>query len=379
MQIDVVSDLAALRRFEADWMRVYAADPEGQFFLSWPWMSTRLEHRQGWSVLMARPAAEAPPVAFFPIKESTDTDRAGRTYREVTLPGRGAADYTGFLCLPEHEVRAGLTFAAYLLGLDWQVLTLECVRASAQRMSGLVDAFAAARLAITRVAMVNAAGVDNSICPYADLPGDWDGYLAGLSANTRQRLRRLLRKIDGTTLRVTVTSRETLRRDIEILLRMWLARWGAQKRRRRVEAVVKSTIEELCDAMANGTLYLPILWHGDRPIAANACMRDVEKRELLFQIGSRDLTAEDLSPGVMLHAHTIRAAIEQGFVRYDFLRGNEPYKYVFATGERRIESLVIRRGAGLAVGATIGEATSAVAAEVTEVVAGTCGATESFA
>lgn len=342
MQIDVVRDPAGLRLLEADWRRVYAADPEAQFFLSWPWMSKRLERRSGWSVLVARPSAAAPPVALFPIKLRTETDRRGRTYNEVTLPGRGAADYTGFLCLPEHEVRVGLTFAAYLLGLDWQVMSLECIRASEQRMSGLMDAFAAGRLSVERVP-ITMSGVDNSRCPYAELAGDWDAYLAKLSANTRQKLRRYLRKVDGTTMRVTVAEPETLELHMGVLMQLWCARWGTQKRD-RLELVMRSTQEELSDAMENGTLLLPVLWHGDRPIAAFAGMMDHEKREILVQLGSRDMAYEDLSPGTILHAHTIRSAIERGFVRYDFLRGNEPYKYSFATGERMIESLVVRRG-----------------------------------
>jgi len=346
MQIDVVRDLAALRRLEADWRRVYANDPEGHFFLSWPWMTKRLERRSGWSVLVARPAACAPPVAFFPIKQRTETDRRGRAHTEITLPGRGAADYTGFICLPEHEVRAGLTFAAHLLGLDWQELTLECVRASERRMSGLMDAFAAARIEFERETMVSSSGIDNSRCPYADLPGDWDSYLARVNSNTRQRLRRLLRRVDGTTIRVSLADPDTLERDLEILLRMWGDRWGAQKRS-RIDMLLRSTREELSDAMSNGTLFLPVLWRGDTAVAANACMMDLERRELLFQLGARDAAAEDLSPGMMLHAHTIQTAIERGFVRYDFLRGDEPYKYHFATSERRIESIVFRRGRAL--------------------------------
>lgn len=373
MQIDVVRDLDALRRLEADWRRVYAEDPEAHFFLSWPWMSKRLERRAGWSVLVARPTAEAPPIALFPIKQRTQTDRRGRAYSEITLPGRGAADYTGFLCLPEHEVRVGLTFAAYLLGLDWQVMTLECLRASEQRMSGLMDAFAAARLRVEREPIMM-QGIDNSRCPYADLPGDWDGYLAQLSSNTRQKLRRYLRKVDGTNLRVTVAEPDTLELHMESLLKLWCARWGTQKRD-RLELLVRSTREELSDAMDNGTLFLPVLWQGETPIAALASMLDREKGHVLVQLGARDMAFEDLSPGTILHAHSIRTAIERGFVRYDFLRGNEPYKYTFATGEEQIESLVVRRERTVTAGKRETKVASTPrAATVTSFVAGTCSA-----
>jgi CelD/BcsL family acetyltransferase involved in cellulose biosynthesis len=42
-----------------------------------------------------------------------------------------------------------------------------------------------------------------------------------------------------------------------------------------------------------------------------------------------DPEARALSPGVVLIARTIEDAIARGFRRYDFLRGEEPYKYGF--------------------------------------------------
>jgi CelD/BcsL family acetyltransferase involved in cellulose biosynthesis len=342
MQVEVVRRLSALHQLQADWTRVYAADPEAQFFLSWPWMSKRLARRSDWGVLVARPSADAPPVAFFPIRPVTRIDDDGLTYKDVTMAGRGAADYTGFICQPEHEEAVGRAFAAHLLRREWRVLSLECLRATPQRMRGLIDALADAGLEFERESMVMTSGVDNAICPYADLPDDWDRYLAQLSANTRQRLRRLLRTVDGTTIRITHADAATIDRDIEILLSMWSARWASQKGR-HLAGIISSSREELLDALANGTLLLPILWRGDTPVAANACMIDREKRELLFQLGARDPAAEDLSPGMLLHAHTIRTAIAQGFQRYDFMRGNEPYKYSFATAERQIVSIEVRR------------------------------------
>ena len=43
----------------------------------------------------------------------------------------------------------------------------------------------------------------------------------------------------------------------------------------------------------------------------------------------------------MLHAYAIRHAIANGMTEYDFLRGNEPYKYSFGCEERRIRSLFV--------------------------------------
>jgi CelD/BcsL family acetyltransferase involved in cellulose biosynthesis len=43
---------------------------------------------------------------------------------------------------------------------------------------------------------------------------------------------------------------------------------------------------------------------------------------------------EDLSPGTLIIAHAIEEALREGAVRFDFLRGREPYKYLWGTQDR---------------------------------------------
>ena len=51
-----------------------------------------------------------------------------------------------------------------------------------------------------------------------------------LSANTRQKIRRLLRKVDNSgEFRITHTTAETVERDLAILLDFWVSKWGSRK------------------------------------------------------------------------------------------------------------------------------------------------------
>jgi len=61
-----------------------------------------------------------------------------------------------------------------------------------------------------------------------------------------------------------------------------------------------------------------------------------------FFVGARDEQCQNPQPGLTLHAHSIRHAIEMGLTRYDFLRGNERYKYSFGSIERRISNTIVR-------------------------------------
>jgi CelD/BcsL family acetyltransferase involved in cellulose biosynthesis len=70
-----------------------------------------------------------------------------------------------------------------------------------------------------------------------------------------------------------------------------------------------------------------VLWREETPLGALASFVDPQKASLLFYIGGRDESVDNPPPGLVLHAHSIRHAIANGFRTYDFLRGNEGYKY----------------------------------------------------
>ena len=59
--------------------------------------------------------------------------------------------------------------------------------------------------------------------------------------------------------------------------------------------------------------------------AAGLFVRDAQA--LRYWNAGGDIAARALSPGVLLFAHGLSLAIEDRVARFDFLRGNEPYKY----------------------------------------------------
>jgi CelD/BcsL family acetyltransferase involved in cellulose biosynthesis len=56
-----------------------------------------------------------------------------------------------------------------------------------------------------------------------------------------------------------------------------------------------------------------------------------------------DPDARAMSPGVVLIARTIEDAITRGFRRYDFLRGEEPYKYGFGAVAAEVLRVTLER------------------------------------
>lgn len=60
-----------------------------------------------------------------------------------------------------------------------------------------------------------------------------------------------------------------------------------------------------------------------------------QRRTFLYNSGF-DPRFREMAPGVVLLSHCIRAAIERGDVEFDFLRGQERYKYDLGAHDRGV-------------------------------------------
>ncbi|MEM9398111.1 MAG: GNAT family N-acetyltransferase, partial [Pseudomonadota bacterium] len=186
---------------------------------------------------------------------------------------------------------------------------------------------------------INDGQTNNLVCPYLELPESFSAYLSGLSANSRQKLRRLLRQLDeDPRLKIRKSRPETFTQDVTILSKLWYLKHAEQKGQKRAARLAERFKEVAMLGLANGMVYLAILWRDGKPIAAQANYVDRTKREVLFHVAGRDDSVRDLSAGLLLQAHCIRWAIANKLERYDFTVGNEPYKYSLGAIDREIAS-----------------------------------------
>ena len=353
MHIDIIETLPSLARLEDNWNAVYDADPEAQIFLSWKWLSGWLAHIQGpWFILAAKASdsADAPYVAFFPLRMQTSFEKAD-VVNEVKMAGNFSADYTGIVCAPDAESKVIPAFARHIKQMNWTRLNLENVRMSERRFRLLLAYFPKANFQVTEVNRVDKVeGIDFTRCPYAAFPKDWNSYLLSLSTNRRSKIRRLLKLVDAAgEYRITVSTAETFAQDLKILLQFWDIKWRPRKGD-LTDNLVRSNSIMLTRSFQSGLVFLPTFWHGDRPVAALATLMDERKRTFECYMTGRDETFEGPSPAGILHAFSIRHAIENGFSEYDFARGNAPYKYSYCCAERKIHCTVVETRNGKNLG-----------------------------
>ncbi|MEZ5669577.1 MAG: GNAT family N-acetyltransferase [Alphaproteobacteria bacterium] len=343
MHVDVIDSADGLAALQRDWTAVYEADPEAQYFLSWTWMSNWLGGVVQDGIVLAARTDDDPQgryCAFLPLRLQTIGAKGGGLFTVVAMAGLPVADYTGMLCRPEHERAAAAAFAATLRTIRWREIVFGAFHASERRMRAIVDAFPQADFAQRDFEVVYADGTDHSLFPRIALPGDWESYLEDrLSKETRRKVRRFLRQVDESDdLRVTVTDADTLERDLEIMFRFWNLRWGSAANRSYVERHVEM-FRRCCGA---GTLYMTMMWQGDRPLGALANLLDDAKKAMLFKIFSRDESFGNPSPGLVLYALAIRHAIERGYAVCDLLQGNHSFKYSFGAENARVFQKAVR-------------------------------------
>lgn len=353
MKVEFIKDWRALVGLKSQWKSVYRADPEATYYLSHEWLFGTNETigKGGFVIGVRETDANSDFVAFLPIRLTTKRDDNG-FYNELSLIGNSVSDYNGFICKQEFEEQAILAIADMLNRMNWRRFQIRFTPISDRRLEIFLKAFSGEVLELETLGQLDENGIDNGICPYTKLPDDWDTYLSqNVSSNTRQKIRRFLRQVESSdSFRFTHATAETLERDIDILNKFWSERWGEIKGK-DLPTIVDTTRRTIRSGFNTNTLFFPILWQGDRPLCALGIFVDREKKVYNFHIGGRDTNFQGPPTlGMVCHAYAIRHAISQGIQKYDFLRGNEPYKYSFCSEEQHLKSMMLVTKSGLNLG-----------------------------
>ena len=339
MQIDVIDDIATLRRHEAAWRAVYDADPDAQYFMSWPWMANWLDLIDDqWLVLAAREDDAAPYTGFFPIQLWSEFNTEVGFHNTIRMGGCYYAGYTGIMCSGEDEERIVPAFAKRLKQLNWLAISVDRVVASPRRMKLFLGAFAPSEFDVQAAEpKPDENGIDFTVYPCVALPDDWESFLKNhMGHTTRKHARRAMRLIDSGELTVTHATPETIDRDLDILLGLWKTAFAPIKTEGalKTEIIHHRTMLRAC--FDEGDVMLPVLWQGDKPIGARARLLDQKNRSMICLVGARDLSVRRPPPGFVVHLYSIRWGIENGFKTYDLQLGDYSYKYDFGPEERRI-------------------------------------------
>jgi len=335
-EVSRVSLAEAIALGPAAWDAVLSSGPRSPF-MSWEW------HR-AWAD--AAPAAEAAECSALLVRDSDGSLQALLPIRPERVRFRrvpvraltwaigdvGCPDELDVAALPDADLS---DLAAALDALPWRILILGNLAEEAPNAQRLGAALADRGHAVRRRPLW--------ACPQLELPGSWDAYLATLSANRRQIVRRKERGLSRDhAVALTDYGEDRLEEGWGHLLRLHEQRWdgagGGAFRDPRAQRLQLRFARELATRQR---LWLTTLDLDGQPAAA--WYGFVSNDTVYFYQGGRDPKWERESVGLVLMGMMIQRAIERGYRAFNFLRGDDLYKQQWTTSRRQTHELVVFR------------------------------------
>jgi CelD/BcsL family acetyltransferase involved in cellulose biosynthesis len=187
------------------------------------------------------------------------------------------------------------------------------------------------------------------VCPVAMVPegvSDLEGYLATLGKKERHEIRRKVRRAEGAG-EVRLTESPEPLADLAAFIDLHQRRWGADGLFPPTPGgdASRTFVRRLFEGFgSDGPVRLSFLTVAGRRVAAGITFEAGDT--VAYYNAGVDPDARDLSPGVVLVARYLERAIARGYRRFDFLRGNEGYKYEWGALDEPIQRLLVRRSVG---------------------------------
>ena len=179
-------------------------------------------------------------------------------------------------------------------------------------------------------------------CPFIPLPGEWDEYLAGINKKQRHEIRRKIRRAESDERSIRwyiVDDEKNLDEEMEDFLQLMAQDQEKQAfltgvMRTQMSAAVRAAFRENWLQLA----FLEI----DGNKAAGYLNFDFGDQIWVYNSGL-DFEYASLSPGWVLLAYLLRWSNENERKTFDFLRGDEQYKYRFGAVDRSVVRVQVTR------------------------------------
>ncbi len=178
--------------------------------------------------------------------------------------------------------------------------------------------------------------------PYIPVPSSFDNYVASLDSKQAHELRRKLRraaKNPETMSTEIVRDKDLLPAALEDFFALMCQeadkdRFLTPKMRAQMDAIAQAAFD-------NGWLQLFFLKAGNKRVAGYMNF-DFDSCIWAYNAGFDNRYAE-LSPGWLIMGEMMRWSIEHGRKIFDFMRGDEEYKYRFGGTDRFVQRVTITR------------------------------------
>ncbi len=331
----------ALMAVKTEWQELFA-ETTCSPFLAWEWMSLWFESfGANKKPIIFKAYRGGEMVAILPLFLAT-RKVMGIKIRQLSFIGDGAggADHLDIIAKPADKSAAlGAIFELLHREFDCQRIQLESLTAGSITLAFLKD--------IRTTGKVKFPGFSESttaVCPQIDLSEGWESVLlqSRRSDNFKRRLKKLQKSHDFEFRSITSPSNidAAFARFLDLHEQRWSAAGGSELTGHpRLIEFQRSIVQSLSQA---GLVRFEELWV-DGKCTSSVYGLD-NGRTFYYYNSGYDLAYSHLSVGLVLLGLSVKGAIERGNTLYDFLRGNEDYKFDWATRTEQLVAVSLHDG-----------------------------------
>ncbi|MBE0448765.1 MAG: GNAT family N-acetyltransferase [Actinobacteria bacterium] len=330
--IEVITDLAAFRALREDWNAlVYEADASMFQTWEWSWNWWRANSR-GKSLLIVAVRDGSRLLAVAPLYISTSY--LGLPIRVISFLGTGGTDSLDFIA---HRGKrdSAVVLVDYLFDLTgWDAIDLHQLPGNGMMAELMQLKAVAAGLVYDRM--------DQDACYSLALPSSWEEYIAGLSKKFRWNLQYYTRRLKRDyEIAFRLSNNNSVKEDIELFFRLHQKRFLNKKKpgaylNPKFRKFHASLAVDLCES---GWLRLYFLEIHGQAVAALYGFQFSDS--FYYYLGGFEPDWGAMSVSTVLIGRSIEDSIAEGLSRFDFLRGQEPYKQKWLALESHNYRLII--------------------------------------
>jgi CelD/BcsL family acetyltransferase involved in cellulose biosynthesis len=342
LTVEIIKTLGVLEQLQDAWWALWDRCPRSTAFQSPAWLIPwwrYLGTGRLWT-LAVRLDNCLVGLAAFHISPT-----GGAAEPTVLLLGTGVSDYLDVLVDPQFRER-GCELISKVLGQcpDWERCQFDQLPDGCALLEGVgFDG-------------ISSHVEQHEVCPALSLTSKIEQLKAviprAMLANVRYYQRRLRERAQ---FRIERADHDTFEEFFSSLIRLHSARWAE---RGQVGVISDFTVQQFhreaaFELLSRNLLRLYGLRAGDDIIAVLYAFG--YHRTTSFYLSGFDPAWKANSPGVLLIAHAIEEAVGEQCKKFDFLRGREPYKYLWGAKDKVTWRYEVRRPAQFDAGPRVGE------------------------
>ena len=336
MRIEVHFESGGFWALKPEWNELLQRSRCNTLFLTWEWQSTWWKHLGEGSLLLLgfRSEDDGRLVGIAPLFRASNDGGQSVLY---VIGCRDVSDYLDLI------IEAGQEDAVYQALLDY-------LEREAQDWD-LFDICNIPQDSLTYVRLRELAedrGYQTlveieDVCPIIDLPDTWDDYLMMLKKKQRHEVRRKLRKSDAEAdTRFIVVGEE---HDLQAAVRDFidLHQKSTPDKDQFMDSVMQGFFLDMAQVLLDKGWLQLVFIEMDGEKAATLLNFDYGDSILVYNSGYDPARFRHLSPGIIVTARSIELAVTLGRAHYDFLRGDEVYKYRFGAQDTQVRRLLMAK------------------------------------